>query len=64
MNATANKWIRLALFNLLLVALAGLVLRLKILLPLPWIHHKHLLHAHSHFAFAGWISLFLMGAII
>lgn len=64
MNATANKWIRLALFNLLLVALAGLLLRLKILLPIPWIHHKHLLHAHSHFAFAGWISLFLMGAII
>lgn len=64
MNATATKWIRLALFNLLLVALAGLLLRLKILLPIPWIHHKHLLHAHSHFAFAGWISLFLMGAII
>ena len=64
MNATATRWIRLALFNLLLVALAGLLLRLKILLPIPWVHHKHLLHAHSHFAFAGWISLFLMSAII
>jgi hypothetical protein len=64
MNATASKWIRLALFNLLLVALAGLLLRLKILFPLPWIHHKNLLHAHSHFAFAGWISLFLMSALV
>ncbi|WP_290791307.1 hypothetical protein [Flavihumibacter sp. UBA7668] len=64
MNATASKWIRLALFNLLLVALAGLILRLKILFPLPWIHHKNLLHAHSHFAFAGWISLFLMSALV
>ncbi|KYP14504.1 hypothetical protein [Flavihumibacter sp. CACIAM 22H1] len=64
MNATASKWIRLALLNLLLVALAGLLLRIKILFPLPWIHHKNLLHAHSHFAFAGWISLFLMSALV
>lgn len=64
MNTIATKWIRLSLFNLLLVATAGFLLRLKILFPLPWIHHKHLLHAHSHFAFAGWISLFLMSALV
>ncbi|MBC6492492.1 hypothetical protein ACFSQD_19020 [Flavihumibacter stibioxidans] len=64
MNPTGKKWCRIALFNLLLVAIAGVLLRLKILVALPWLHHKNLLHGHSHFAFAGWVSLFLMGALV
>ncbi|HEY8398270.1 MAG TPA: hypothetical protein VIK80_10030 [Flavihumibacter sp.] len=64
MNSVARKWMGWAFFNLVLVALAGLLLRTKILFPLPWLHHKNLLHAHSHFAFAGWISLFLMSALV
>lgn len=45
----------MSLFNLLLVAIAGSLLRAKILFPLPWIDHRFLLHAHSHFAFSGWL---------
>ncbi|KIC89488.1 hypothetical protein [Flavihumibacter sp. ZG627] len=64
MNPIGKKWCRIALFNLLLVATAGVLLRLKILTPLTWLNHKYMLHAHSHFAFAGWVSLFLMAAMI
>lgn len=52
-------WTRWSLFNLLIVATAGLLLRYKIAFSLPWLHQKNLLHAHSHFAFSGWVSLAL-----
>src|SRR6478735_5052379 len=51
-----NSWKLLSLFNLVLVASAGVLLRAKILFPIPWIDHKFLLHAHSHFAFSGWLG--------
>ena len=51
-----GKWIRICLLNLFLVALLGVVLRYKIAFSLPFIDQRNLLHAHSHFAFAGWIS--------
>lgn len=54
----------IALFNLLLVALVGVLLRYKILFPLPLVHHKHLLHGHSHFAFSGWVSTALFTCIV
>lgn len=59
-----SKWTRFALFNFLLLATIGVLLRYKILFPLPFVEQKHLLHAHSHFAFSGWVSLALYIAII
>jgi hypothetical protein len=59
-----ERWIRICLLNFFLVALAGLVMRYKITWSLPWVNQKHLLHAHSHFAFAGWVSLALYLALI
>lgn len=50
------KWLRIALINLVIVATLGITMRYKILYPLPFLDQKHLLHAHSHFAFYGWIS--------
>lgn len=61
---TIQKWIRISLFSLLIVALIGVILRYKILYPLPFIHQKHLMHGHSHFAFAGWVTQILMAFII
>ncbi len=61
---TINAWIRAAIFNLLIVAFIGLILRYKIVYSLPFIDQKHLLHAHSHFAFTGWVTQILMTLIV
>lgn len=52
----AKFWLRLSVFNLLIVALLGVVMRYKIGFEFPYIDQKNLQHGHSHFAFAAWIS--------
>ena len=59
MQTTTGIWTRRAIFNLLLVAMAGSLLRYKILYAVPGIDYKNIMHAHSHFAFSGWVSLCL-----
>jgi hypothetical protein len=53
-------WTRIVVLNLFVLAFVGLILRYKIVFSLPLIDQKHLLHGHSHFAFAGWVSQALM----
>ncbi len=53
-------WASITLFNLCIVALLGIMLRSKMLFPMEGIEFKNLLHAHSHFAFGGWVSLALL----
>ncbi|MBP6431275.1 MAG: hypothetical protein KA319_05870 [Ferruginibacter sp.] len=60
MTFSAKKWLKIALLNLLIVVGIGAILRYKIAYSLPFIDQKHLLHGHSHFAFAGWITQALM----
>lgn len=60
MSRSKKYWIGIALFNLAIVALLGFILRSKILFSMPFIEYKHLLHAHSHFAFGGWVTLAIM----
>ncbi|MEO6813227.1 MAG: hypothetical protein ABI172_04810 [Ginsengibacter sp.] len=57
-------WIRVALINFCIVALAGVTLRYKINFPLPAVNQKHLLYGHSNFAFAGWVALVLMALMV
>jgi hypothetical protein len=64
MEHSLRKWLRVSFFNLLLIAFIGIILRYKIVFPLPFIDQKFLLHGHSHFAFAGWISQALMALLI
>ena len=59
-----RKWLKIALFNLLLVAFLGTILRYKIVFFIPFINQRNLLHSHSHFAFAGWVSHALMTLLI
>ena len=59
-----EKWIRIAILNLAVVAAIGVVLRYKQALSLPGVDYKHLLHAHSHYAFAGWVSTALYTGIV
>lgn len=63
MKAIKN-WLKIALINLALVALFGVILRYKIAFSIPFIDQKNLLHGHSHFAFAGWISQALMTLLL
>ncbi|TXI31573.1 MAG: hypothetical protein E6Q58_04990 [Niabella sp.] len=58
-----NKWLRWGLINLVFVALYGTLMRYKIAFSFPFFQQKHLLHAHSHFAFSGWISHFIYTAL-
>lgn len=56
---TKIKWLTVSLINLAIVAFLGVILRSKILFAIPGIDFKNMLHAHSHFAFGGWITLCL-----
>lgn len=58
-NNRLNFWFRTSLLSLVIVALYGLMMRYKIVFDFPFFSQKNLLHAHSHFAFSGWISHFL-----
>ena len=60
MSLVLHRWLKITLLNLFVVAAIGVVLRYKIAWSLPFIDQKHLLHGHSHFAFAGWISQAIM----
>ena len=59
-NIYLQKWISIAFKNLLIVALLGVIMRYKIAFYLPFIEQKNFLHAHSHFAFSGWVTQVLM----
>lgn len=59
-----RNWVRICLFNILLVAIAGSVMRYKIAYSLPMVNQKNLLHAHSHFAFSGWVMASLYTIIV
>jgi len=64
MNHCLRRWLRISIFNLLLVALAGVLMRYKIAYSLPFINQQYFLHAHSHFAFAGWVTQALMSLMV
>ncbi len=63
MKFSLQTWLKISLFNLVLVALLGVVLRYKISFSLPFINQKYLLEAHSHFAFDGWVTQALMSLL-
>ncbi len=60
MKFKIDFWLKFSVVNLFLVALLGMIMRYKIGFDFPFFVQKHLLHSHSHFAFAGWISHTLM----
>jgi hypothetical protein len=60
MRYKIDFWLKFSIVNLFLVAFLGMLMRYKIGYDFPFLVQKHLLHSHSHFAFAGWISHTLM----
>ncbi len=64
MNNFLHRWLTISFFNLLLVASLGVIMRYKIAFYLPFVQQKYVLHSHSHFAFAGWITQTLMVLLV
>lgn len=64
MNPYLRRWLQISLFNLLLVAFIGVIMRYKIVYSLPFVNQQYLLHGHSHFAFAGWVTQVLMSLLV
>ncbi len=63
----SKYWVRIAVFNLCIVAGLGALMRYKIGFEFPHFNQKYLQEAHSHFAFTGWIThslLFLIVAVL
>ncbi|HRA60688.1 MAG TPA: hypothetical protein PLG30_13820 [Bacteroidia bacterium] len=56
----ATFWVKLSIANLFVVAAIGVLMRYKIGFSFPYFDQKNIQHAHSHFAFAGWISQIIM----
>lgn len=59
-----KRWIQIALINFCIVALAGVTMRYKINFALPAVDQKYLMHAHSNFAFVGWVAIALMTLMV
>ncbi len=64
MDRSLHKWLSVSLFNLLIVSVLGCLLRYKIAYSLPIVNQGFLLHAHSHFAFSGWVTQALMALMV
>lgn len=62
MKFNVQNWFRISLANLFLVSLLGALMRYKIGFEFPYFNQKYIQHAHSHFAFTGWIgqSIYLL----
>lgn len=57
---TIRQWSIIGILNLAIVASFGLLMRLKVIIALPMLDQKYIMHGHSHFAFSGWLSHMLM----
>lgn len=60
MKIDVRQWIRISLINISIVALLGTLMRYKIGFEFPYFDQKFVQHAHSHFAFAAWITHTIM----
>lgn len=56
MKLDTKYWLKFSIINLLLVAALGVLMRYKIGFEFPYFSQKNIQHAHSHFAFVGWIT--------
>src|SRR4051794_4375651 len=51
-NMNYPRW---AVINFIVLSIFGVLLRYLQLYDLPWLNYQFILHAHSHFAFSGWM---------
>jgi hypothetical protein len=51
-NLNYTRW---AIINFIVLSIFGVLLRYMQLYNLSWLNYQFILHAHSHFAFSGWM---------
>lgn len=56
MKFNLNYWLKISLINLFVVVILGLLMRYKIGFEFRALNQSNILHAHSHFAFLGWVT--------
>ena len=54
-----NVWPRIALFNFLIIATLGALMRYAFVNEVPWLDYRNVMQSHSYFALTAWISLLL-----
>jgi len=59
-----RRWVLYACINLFLVSVLGVLLRYKGVFGLLALDYNYLLHAHSHFAFSGWVTTALFVGLL
>lgn len=59
-----NKWIKIALTYLIIIAVIGTYMRLNFIVPLNAFNYEFILHSHSHVAILGWVYSALYVALI
>ncbi len=64
MSDHTSGFVKIGIINLIIVAIVGVVMRYKIGFEFPYFDQKYLLHAHSHFAFSGWVSHILFTLMV
>ncbi|HEV2483028.1 MAG TPA: hypothetical protein VGS79_25360 [Puia sp.] len=64
MDISLRRWVIYAGINLLVVSVLGALLRYKGVFGLPVVDYNYLLHAHSHFAFSGWVTTALFAGLL
>src|SRR5690606_17694813 len=58
-----KSWILFSLFNFLIAALMGLILRGAFVWEIGWLDYRNMMHGHSHVAMLGWVYLALYALI-
>lgn len=59
-----QKWFRVALFNFVVAAAMGLLLRYAAIYPIAGLNLGNLLHGHSHVAMMGWVYTMLTSTVM
>lgn len=63
-SVTSARWFKLALFNFLLAASIGVLLRFAFVNEIKWLNYKSFQHAHSTLALLGWGYLGFFAVIL
>ncbi|MBI1286501.1 MAG: hypothetical protein GC178_02885 [Flavobacteriales bacterium] len=59
-----DQWVKVALFNFIVAAAMGLLLRASAIVDFPWLNFRSMTHAHSHTAMMGWLYTAIFGLLL